>query len=130
MKQPVSHKASVPQETMQPKNRNAAMSSVPDNVSKVEHGEEVSQEKLSCTGENLRVQYASRLKGKDSKVVSSQKKGDVSSHSIVVDGSNSDSDSCNSDKFQNDQVEKMADVSKKADLCQPVLLVPAMAILR
>jgi len=44
-KHPVSHKAPVSQETMQSKKRNAAMSSVSDNVWEVEHGEDVSQEK-------------------------------------------------------------------------------------
>jgi len=125
MKQPVSHKASVLQGTTQPKKRNAAMSSVPDNDFKVEHGEDVSQEKLSCTSEDLKVQYALRLKGKDSKLVSSHKKGDVSSHAIVVDGSGSDSDSCNSDKSQNDHVEKMADLSKKAGRSLPSCTVGA-----
>jgi len=37
-KHPVSHKAPVLQETMQSKKRNAAMSSVPDNVLEVEYG--------------------------------------------------------------------------------------------
>jgi len=106
MKHPVSHKASVLQETIQSKKRNAVMSSVPDNFSKVEHGEDVSQEKLSCTSENLKVQYALRLKGKDSKVDTSQKKGDVVSSSIAVDDSNSDCNSCNSGKSH---VEKMAE---------------------
>jgi len=46
-KQPVSCMASAQQEEMQPKKRNAARSSVPDNVSKLEHGEDVSQEKQS-----------------------------------------------------------------------------------
>jgi len=46
---PVSQKASVPQETTQSKKRNAAMSSVPDNVLEVEYGEDVSQEKLPFT---------------------------------------------------------------------------------
>jgi len=41
---PVSHKAPVAQEAMQSKNTNAAMSSVPNNVLEVEHGEDVCQE--------------------------------------------------------------------------------------
>jgi len=77
-------------------------SSVPDNVSKLEHGEDVSQEKQSCTSEDLKVQYASRLKEKDSKVATSQKKGDVASSSIAVDGSNSDCNSCNSNEPSKD----------------------------
>jgi len=117
MKQPVSHKALVQQEKTQPKKRNAARSSVPDNVSELEHGEDVSQEKQSHASEDLKAQYALSLKGKDGKAVASQKKVDVASHSIVVDGSNSDSDSCNSDKSQNDMkcdhVEKMEDFPKK-----------------
>ncbi len=67
----------------------------------------------------LKVQYASRLKGKDSNAITSQKKGDVASHSIVVDCSNPDCNSFNSEKSQNDMkrdhVENMADLSKKAD---------------
>ena len=57
-----------------------------DNVSELEHGEDISQVKQSCTSEDLKVQYALRLKGKDSKVVTSQKKGDVVSSAIAVDG--------------------------------------------
>jgi len=37
--------------------RNAARSSVSDNVSELEHGEDVSQEKLSHTGEDFKAQY-------------------------------------------------------------------------
>jgi len=89
------------------------MSSVPDNVSEVEYGEDVSQEKLSHTGEDLKVQYASRLKRKDSKVVTFQKKGNVTSSSIAVDGSDSDCQSSNTNKSLNDLVEKTADLLKK-----------------
>jgi len=39
MKQPVSHKASLQQEKMQPEKRNVARFSVVGNVSKLEHGE-------------------------------------------------------------------------------------------
>ena len=87
---PVSHKAPVPQEATQLKKINAAMSSVEDNVLEVEHGEDVCQEKQYCPSEDLKLQYALRLKGKDSNVVTSQKKGDVASSAIAVDGSDSD----------------------------------------
>jgi len=59
------------------------------------------------------VQYALRLKGKDSKVVTSQKKGNVASSSIAVDGSDSDGQSSNTNKSLNVHVEKMVDLSKK-----------------
>jgi len=94
-----------------------------DNVSELEHGEDISQVKQSCTSKDMKAWYALRLKRKDSKAVASQKNGDVTSHSIVVGGSNSDSDSCNSNKSQKDMkhnlVEKMADLSKKAGRSLP-----------
>jgi len=48
---PVSHKAPVPQEATQSKTNNTAISSAPDNVLEVEHGEDVCQEKQSHTSE-------------------------------------------------------------------------------
>jgi len=113
-KHPISHKTPVPQEAMQSKKKNAAMSSVPDNVLEVEHGEDVCQEKQSCTSEDLKVQYASRLKGKDSKVVSSQKNGDVVSSAIAVDGSNLDGEGSNTNKSTNVNVGMTVDLLTKA----------------
>jgi len=55
-----------------------------------------------------------RLKEKDSKMVTSQKIGDVALSSIAVDGSNSDGQSSNANKSPNDHVEKMVDLSKIA----------------
>jgi len=82
--------------------------------SKVEYREDVSQEKLSHTGEDLKVQYASRLKGKDSKVVTSQKKGDVASSVIAVDSSDSGGQSCFTNKSTNDHVVMTPELSNKA----------------
>jgi len=61
MKQPISSKVSVQQEKMQTKKSNAASSSVPDNDSKLKHGEDVSPDKQSHTGEDLKAQYAFRM---------------------------------------------------------------------
>jgi len=80
----------------------------------VEHGEDVCQEKQSHTGEDLKLQYASRLKGKDSKVATSQKKGDVASSAIAVDDSNSDGQSSNTNKSTNVNVGMIVDLLTKA----------------
>jgi len=112
-KHPVSHKAPVSQEAMQSKNRNAAMSSVPDNVLEVNHGEDVSQEKQSHTGEDLKVRHALGLKGKDSKVVTSKKKADVASSAIAEDGSDSNGQNGNLNKSVNDHVVMMLDLLNK-----------------
>jgi len=113
-KRPVSDKAPVPQEATQLKKINAAMSSVEDNVLEVEHGEDVCQEKQYHPGEDLKLRYASRLKGKDSNVVTSQKKGDVASSAIAVDGSDSDSQSGTMNKSTNDHVAMAPDLSNNA----------------
>ena len=74
---PVSRKAKVPQEATQSKKKNAAMSSDEDNVLEVEHEEDVCKGRQCRTGEDLKLRYSSRLKGKDTKIVTSLKKGDV-----------------------------------------------------
>jgi len=91
----------VQQEKTQPKKINAARSSVPDNVSKLEYGEDVSQDKQFHTADDLKLWYAFRLIGKDGKAIASQKKVDVPLHSIIVDVSKCYSDSCNTDKSLN-----------------------------
>jgi len=75
---PVSQKATVPHKPMPLKTPNAAMLSVPKNDSAVEPGEDVCEEKQSCTGDDLKTWYASRLKDKN-KDVNLQKKGNVAS---------------------------------------------------
>ncbi len=111
---PVSHNAPVAQEAMLSKNTNAAMSSVPDNVLEVEHGEDVCQGKQYCCSEDLKIQYALRLKGKNSKVVTSQKEGDVASSAIAVNGSDSEGESSDMNKSTNDHVVMTADLLTKA----------------
>jgi len=66
------------------------------------------------SGEDLKLWYASRLKGKDSKVVTSQKNGDVASSAIAVDGSDSDGESSTTNKSTNDHVAMTPDLSNNA----------------
>jgi len=55
-----------------------------------------------------------RLKRKDSKVVTSQKKGDVASSVIAVDSSDSGGQSCFTNKSTNDHVVMTPELSNKA----------------
>jgi len=102
-KHPVSQKATVPHEPMPLKMPNAAMLLFPKNDSAVEPGEDVCEKKQSRTGDNLKTQYASRLKDKN-KDVNLQKKGDVASRAIAVDGSDSDGRCSDISQFTNDSV--------------------------
>jgi len=64
-KRPVARKAKVPQEATQPKKKNATTPTDEDNVSEAEHEEDVCKGKQCRTGEDLKLRYSSRLKGKD-----------------------------------------------------------------